>query len=85
MMTRYILVVFYHALRGNNWFDANGWLGGSLDHCKWEFVDCRKIGQGNNIVDASFRAVTGIKINKNNLRGSLPNELVHLSKLGMYR
>jgi len=53
----------------------------SIDHCDWEFVDCRVIGAGNTVPDAAFWPVTGLRIENNNLHGSLPNELVHLSKL----
>ena len=88
MKTRYSLAVFYYALGGDKWFSSgitsDKWLDSSLDHCKWKFVDCRLVGQGQDTPDTPFRPVTGLKIEDNNLYGALPNELVHLSNLGMY-
>ena len=83
MKTRYILAVFYYALGGDNWFDSGLWLESSYGHCQWQFVDCRPIGE-NFAPDVPFPPVTAIQIKENNLKGSLPSELSHLSSLGTY-
>jgi hypothetical protein len=83
MKTRYALAVFYYALDGEKWVKSNDWLNIRMDHCEWQFVDCRTVGQGNAVADTEFKPVTGLQIERNNLYGSLPNELGHLSKLGM--
>jgi len=81
MKTRYALAVFYYALGGETWIKSNDWLNIRMDHCNWQFVDCRTVGQGNVVADTEFKPVTGLQITKNNLYGSLPSELGHLSKL----
>jgi len=81
MKTRYILAVFYYALRGSKWISSNGWLDSTLDHCRWQYVDCRQESQGNNISTEAFRHVGGLRIENNNLNGSIPNELVYLPNL----
>eukprot|EP00534_Pseudo-nitzschia_fraudulenta_P017982 CAMPEP_0201260556 /NCGR_PEP_ID=MMETSP0853-20130426/4846_1 /ASSEMBLY_ACC=CAM_ASM_000640 /TAXON_ID=183588 /ORGANISM="Pseudo-nitzschia fraudulenta, Strain WWA7" /LENGTH=721 /DNA_ID=CAMNT_0047563211 /DNA_START=80 /DNA_END=2247 /DNA_ORIENTATION=+ len=83
MATRYILAVFYYALQGDNWFKSHGWLDSNVNHCKWQFVDCRIVGEGNDVTDAAFRGVTGIRNENNRLDGWLPNEVLYLSDLGM--
>lgn len=68
------LVAFYHSTGGPQWKDQRGWLEDD-DACTWFGVSCA----GGH--------VTGISINFNELRGSLPAELgalSHLRTLSLY-
>jgi len=78
MKTRYVLAVFFYALRGKDWLSSNFWLS-SRKHCLWEQVYCEDNNKTND-----NRPVTGLRIVKNNLNGTIPSELVHLSNIGTH-
>ena len=71
LKARYVLAVFYHSLGGPRWLRNQNWLDGNTEICDWEFIACNDGGE----------AITIGPISNNNLRGQIPSELQHLSKL----
>lgn len=66
---RYVLTAFYFSLKGWLWKEDGKWLHED-DECTWKGITCNQNG-----------AVTSISLKHNNLKGSLPEELRHLSLL----
>lgn len=66
---RYVLTAFYFSLKGWLWKEDGNWLHED-DECTWNGITCNQNG-----------AVTSISLKHNNLKGSLPEELRHLSLL----
>jgi len=76
MKTRYILAVFYHTLQGDNWVNSDSWLE-SKNHRRWKGVNVRANGTSPD----TYLPVLEINLASNKLDGSIPSELVHLTKL----
>uniref|UniRef100_A0A7S1B9K6 Leucine-rich repeat-containing N-terminal plant-type domain-containing protein n=1 Tax=Corethron hystrix TaxID=216773 RepID=A0A7S1B9K6_9STRA len=68
-LQRYVAVVWYYSTGGENWEDPGNYLNGE-DECEWKGLVC----EGGD-------SITRMIFNENNLKGSLPNEIQHLSKL----
>jgi len=68
LVQRYILMVFYYSLSGDNWGNKNGY-GTDGHECDWFGVTCTTQSNKMNM----------IRLEKNGLEGNLPNELDHLS------
>eukprot|EP00536_Pseudo-nitzschia_multiseries_P000444 jgi/Psemu1/233589/estExt_Genewise1.C_60023 len=82
MATRYILAVLYYALGGEEWDRYSFWLREDKEHCNWEYVYCRIKRGENGKPKTYFKPVTEFQLKDyNSLIGSLPSELLHLSKL----
>lgn len=74
-MARYALAVFYYSTNGipskyeknpNTWFSADKWL--SKEHvCEWQGIECNE-----------HLHVTSIELERNNLSGKVPEELIIL-------
>jgi len=67
----YVLLVLYYSTNGGGWLDNTGWLSNG-DRCKWFSTSstgtiCDDLGQ---IIEIDLRS--------NNLKGSLPSELILL-------
>mmetsp|Transcript_9245 Transcript_9245/g.22965 ORF Transcript_9245/g.22965 Transcript_9245/m.22965 type:complete len:1330 (-) Transcript_9245:125-4114(-) len=78
---RYIAALLYFSLDGGNWFDEYHFLTSS-HVCTWNNGSSRnKLG----IICDSSDKITGFAINENNLRGQLPDELLHLSNLALFQ
>lgn len=69
LQERFALAVLYHATNGDNWIDAGSWLTPGLPICNWDFVTCLA------------SRVRFVRLNDNNLEGSIPVELEKLSSL----
>ena len=83
MTTRYILAVVYYALEGGDWHSAVGWLHSGLSHCDWEYIDCAD-DEDQTVLMFRTRNTVETASNGNgneNMRGALPPEFAHLSKL----
>jgi hypothetical protein len=81
---RYLLAVFYFSTGGDNWEDCGRskacyvgfpWLTGDERECRWHGIRCTDDGRVNKILIGN-QVPLG-----NNLVGTLPIELVHLSNL----
>ena len=73
---RYILATLFFSTNGNGWVNANGWLNGH--ECLWHGVTCEP-GADN------VTSVSHLDLSKNDLNGTIPLELGHLSSLaGLY-
>ncbi|GAX20863.1 hypothetical protein FisN_7Hh180 [Fistulifera solaris] len=70
VIQRYILVLFYYSLNGDYWRDE-GFLTRDVTECQWAGVSCSE----------DEEVVITLHIPFNNLTGTLPSELGHLSKL----
>ena len=84
-ISRYVLVLLYFAMEGSDWTIQPRWVsdGTSLDVCDWMFVSCN---DNINITSNSANMntiVTALNIPTNNLGGSIPSEIQHLSNLRM--
>ncbi|MCC6799129.1 MAG: DNRLRE domain-containing protein, partial [Anaerolineae bacterium] len=62
------LVALYNSTGGNNWYDSTGWLADNTP-CDWYGVEC--LGSG----------VDGLRLNNNNLIGTIPPEIGDLDHL----
>eukprot|EP00934_Nitzschia_sp_Nitz4_P001758 Nitzschia sp. Nitz4//scaffold57_size113557//2031//5846//NITZ4_003978-RA/size113557-augustus-gene-0.177-mRNA-1//-1//CDS//3329554807//1758//frame0 len=71
LVNRYLLAVFYFALKGSSWVSANGWLSSGVEVCEWEFVMCSDNTQG----------VLSIHAEANHLIGQIPSEIFKLQEL----
>jgi len=83
---RYIMAVFYFSLGGDSWNECghnmqcntlnheDPYLSNN-DYCNWYGVTC--IWD----IEKKVQVVTEIVLNKNNLSGTIPNEIGHLSQL----
>jgi hypothetical protein len=73
VIQRYILVLFYFSLNGDQWLDSGDerFLIRHKSECQWAGVTCSE----------DEEAVISLHIPFNNLTGTLPSELGHLSKL----
>ena len=69
LMQRYILMTFFHNLSGEDWFRNDGF-GTGQHECKWFGIGC---SSKNNVKE--------LKMENNNLRGSMPTEIGLLSSL----
>ena len=66
---RWVLASLYYGWEGDTWSSAEGWLG--PDHiCEWEFIKCDFLGN-----------VQELELSKNNLIGTIPNELIMLGDI----
>jgi Leucine-rich repeat (LRR) protein len=74
-LQRYALAVFYYATNGDYWRNSTGWLT-STSECLW----ANRATAGSNC-DGDETVVTSLVLNGNNLTGTLPRELKHLSLL----
>jgi hypothetical protein len=68
---RAALVALYNATNGPGWTNRTGWLGAPGTECSWHGVDCSEGGT----------SVILITLDANELAGSIPPELGHLSNL----
>jgi hypothetical protein len=68
---RAVLEALYTGTAGTSWFNQLNWNGPAGTECSWHGVTCSAGGVN----------VTGIKLNGNNLRGSLPVTLNQLTQL----
>jgi Leucine Rich Repeat (LRR) protein len=71
---RQALVALYESTDGNHWKYHDGWLGPRGTECNWYGITC----------DESFKdpaAVIGLRLDENNLVGSVPNEIGRLTGL----
>jgi len=66
---RYVAAVFYYSTGGDDWENSGNYLS-SEDECNWDGISCND----DNLI-------TSIIHNRNNLVGTLPEELHHLPKL----
>ncbi|GAX11797.1 hypothetical protein FisN_7Lh180 [Fistulifera solaris] len=73
VIQRYVLVLFYYSLNGDQWFDSDNetFLIRDTSECQWAGVSCSEDDE----------AVITLHMPFNNLTGTLPSELGHLSKL----
>jgi hypothetical protein len=65
---RDILVDFYEATNGDDWYKNRNWLSAD-DHCGWFGITCED------------NSVTGIQLPRNNLQGALGTDLFDLANL----
>lgn len=75
---RNALIAFYKATGGDDWKNNEGWLGEIGTECEWRGVECESLGIGR---PEEIDHVTHFGLIDNNLKGSLPVELLQLSKL----
>ncbi len=68
---RQVLVDLYNSAGGANWSNKNQWLGLAGTECAWNGVTC----------DSGKTHVTALKLNFNNLTGTLPASLGTLTEL----
>lgn len=68
---RQVLVDLYASAGGANWSNKTNWLGAAGTECTWNGVTC----------DAGKTHVTVLKLNFNNLIGTVPSSLATLSEL----
>lgn len=68
---REALIELYTATSGSQWHNNSGWQDFSSNECDWFGVSC----------DVSRSNVTGLQLNANNLKGSLPESITNLSFL----
>jgi len=66
---RYILMTLFFATNGEYWSSQVGWCGGTT-HCGWSGVTCNQ-----------HKAVVSIDLERNNLSGTIPEELFALYQL----
>lgn len=76
---RYALVVMYYSFMGADWINQERWLTPDLHECEWSSsIFCRS--------DVTLaRLVTGFDATRNNLQGSIPNEIGLLSNSETFR
>ncbi len=72
---REILIKFYKATDGQNWFDADNWLEDDISICNWHGVFCETL-QG-------IKSVSEIHLPSNNLKGTIPPQVFDLQALKM--
>lgn len=68
-----ILLDFYVSTGGANWIDNSGWNDTSSDYCQWFGVYCAVANAGSSVVE--------IKLNNNQLTGTIPASLGSLTNL----
>ncbi len=68
---RNVLLNLYTISNGDNWHNSSNWNGSSGSECSWYGVTC----------DTDETTVIGMNLNANNLKGSLPVELINLTNL----
>ena len=73
MQQRAVLIGFYDALGGGGWTRSDGWLNETLSECAWFGITC------------NGTAVTDIRLNGNNLVGTIPPVIANLSTLEALR
>ena len=70
---RYLAAVFYYSTGGDWWLDrgsGDGAFLGPASECSWKGLRCNAFGE-----------VTSIEFEKNGLRGTIPDEIVHFDRL----
>lgn len=76
IVQRYTLATLYYATMGDTWTTSTSWLTREIE-CGWAGVDCLSSDPFNP--QANF--VVQLLLPSNNLDGSIPNEIVALSRL----
>lgn len=79
LIQRYITVVFYYALEGDDWENQADYLNPETDVCDWFDGNAYK---GNTCNEEGF--LTVISLWWNNLSGFLPPEVGHLTNMTMF-
>jgi len=70
LVQRYVAVLLFYSLNGNNWFNSTSYLSSSHE-CDWHGLHCNK----------NSRLITNIWLGENDLHGSIPSEIVFLQNL----
>ena len=79
---RYALVVLYFSTTGDEWNMTERWLDPDLHECGWsDTINCIEDPRDSGLDPV----VNGLDLTKNNLVGSLPNEIGRLSQLDFLR
>jgi Leucine-rich repeat (LRR) protein len=75
MLQRYALVTLYHSTNGDEWHDKQDWMT-DKNECQW----LRKAGVSDREIECDAESgITEFNIDKNNLDGTLPEEIAFLS------
>jgi len=76
---RYILTVFYYAMKGENWLEQEQWLSPILHVCDWSIgVTCASHLSRKQVV-------TGIDLTRNGLSSQIPSEIGLIEGLTLLR
>ena len=85
LIQRYVLAVFYFSTGGPEQWDHSAGFTSNLDECAWnDVIEMPKYIVGELAVGASCDGqlrVNSLFVPNNQLKGSLPTELAHLSHL----
>lgn len=68
------LMAFYNGTGGENWKNKTNWGDKNVPYSEWYGLNVSYIGNDNG-------KITGISMNDNNLKGSIPKEIVYLKDL----
>jgi len=73
---RYVMVLSYFSMGGENWVSQDKWLDPELHECEWSSsIHCAR--------DHSDRlCITGIDLSRTGLEGSIPSEIGYLDSIG---
>lgn len=69
------LMAFYNATDGANWHNNTNWGDKNVPYGEWYGLSVSYAG------DENYGKIKGISMNENNLKGSFPNEIIHLKDL----
>ncbi|CAJ1970496.1 unnamed protein product [Cylindrotheca closterium] len=75
MSERYLVALFYYAMQGDNWFTSDNHLSGR-PVCDWKGITCTTTSPSG-----TKETVISIQLERNNLSGSIPNEIGSFSSL----
>lgn len=79
-LTRYVMAVFYYATNGQSWtFDLSFLSDKST--CDWFQVFAPPVGEVGVLCNKNTRKVAGFSFISNNVKGTLPSELSHLTTM----
>lgn len=73
---RYVMVVLYYSMGGENWVQQDNWLDPELNVCDWSSsIHCAQDHSGR-------RCVTSLDLSRTGLKGEIPPEIGFLDSIG---
>jgi len=81
LVTRYIMAVFFYATSGKNWQNDLNFLSPSQSTCDWYAIFPPPVGQVGVLCNQNTKQILGLSLISNNVVGSFPQELSHLTTL----
>lgn len=81
LVSRYAMVVLYFTTNGKNWKDNLNFLDPNKNTCDWYQVFAPPKGEEGVLCNPYTREIIGLSMISNNVRGTIPSELSHVTSL----